>query len=290
MFKMTRHAYAWMTVAAAIAATVGKAYLPAVPSFRSLRKVIMQDPTEALAETAKAVREVAKTVGNAIDASRQAGGLLDRIFGPGVQDWVGRNWSDRQRARRVEAAIYDWARLEELLYKTAAELEAKGIKATRQVPPKIAISLIENATIEHDDELHSRWAKMLANALNPSAGEIEKKFVTTLAELTSRDVHAFDTLCKAWNALDKKKMIRDRTVQYGAAVDATDHDEISVITLNRLGLVAPGFTEFSTYSPPGHDDRYGDYAASGDPVRAYGDLGVVTITPFGEAFYEAVSS
>ncbi len=59
MFKMTRHAYAWMTVAAAIAATVGKAYLPAVPSFRSLRKVIMQDPTEALAETAKAVREVA---------------------------------------------------------------------------------------------------------------------------------------------------------------------------------------------------------------------------------------
>jgi hypothetical protein len=75
----------------------------------------MQDPTEALAETAKAVREVAKTVGNAIDTGRQAGGLLDRIFGPGVQDWVGRNWSDRQRALRVEAAIYDWARLEELL-------------------------------------------------------------------------------------------------------------------------------------------------------------------------------
>ena len=204
---------------------------------------------------------------------------------------MGRNWSDRQRARRVEAAIYDWARLEELLHKTAAELEAKGIKATRQVPPKIAISLIENATIEHDDELHSRWAKMLANALNPSVGEIEKKFVTTLAELTGRDVQVFDILCKEWNALDKTKLIRDGTVKYGAAVDAgKDHDEISIITLNRLGLVAPGFTEFSTYSPPRHNDRYGDYAASGDPVRAYGDLGVVTITPFGEAFYGAVSS
>jgi hypothetical protein len=108
----------------------------------------MQDPTETIAETAKAVREVAKTVGNAIDAGRQVGGLLDRIFGSGVEDWVARNWSDRQRTLRVEAAIYDWARLEELLYKTAAELEAKGIKTTRQVPPKIAISLIENATIE----------------------------------------------------------------------------------------------------------------------------------------------
>ncbi len=169
----------------------------------------MQDPTEALAETAKAVREVAKTVANAIDAGRQAGGLLDRIFGPGVQDWVGRKWSDRQRALRVAAAIYDWARLEELLYKTAVDLEAMGVKATRQIPPKIAISLIENATVEHDDELHSRWAKMLANALNPSAGEIEKKFITTLAELTSRDMQVFDILCKEWMARDKTKFTTD---------------------------------------------------------------------------------
>ena len=132
---------------------------------------------------------------------------------------------------------------------------------------------------------------MLANALNPSAGEIEKKFITTLAELTSRDVQVFDILCKEWMALDKTKFTTDGTVRHGPAVYAgKDHDEISVIALNRLGLVAPGFTEFSTYSPPGHDDRYGDDAASGDPVRAYGDLGGVTITPFGEAFYAAVSS
>ena len=80
MNLQSARSFAWMTEAAAIAAAVGEAYLPAVPSFRSLRRVIMQDPTEALAETAKAVREVAKTVGNAIDAGRQAGGLLDRIF------------------------------------------------------------------------------------------------------------------------------------------------------------------------------------------------------------------
>ena len=75
MNLQSARSFAWMTEAAAIAAAVGEAYLPAVPSFRSLRRVIMQDPTEALAETAKAVREVAKTVGNAINAGRQAGGL-----------------------------------------------------------------------------------------------------------------------------------------------------------------------------------------------------------------------
>ena len=78
---------------------------------------------------------------------------------------------------------------------------------------------------------------MLANALNPSVGEIEKKFVITLAELTSRDVQVLDILCKEWNALDKKKIARAGTVKYGAAVAAgKDDDEISVITLNRLGL------------------------------------------------------
>jgi hypothetical protein len=243
-----------------------------------------------LAENAKAVGEVAKTTSNAIDAVREAGGWLNRIFGSAIEDAVALHWSDRVRARRIEAAIFDWGRLAELVHKTATELKAKGIDTTRPVPPKIAIPLLENATMEDDDELHSKWAKLLANALNPSADDAQKKFVTTLAELTSRDVQVFEILCTEWKSVDKTKFTKDATLKYGPGVDAgKDHDEISVITLSRLGLIAPSFTESSAYSPPGHDDRFGDYGAGGDAVRAYGNLEIVTVTPFGEAFYRAVS-
>ena len=248
----------------------------------------MTDPTEALSETAKAVREVAKFGGSTIDAGRKAGGWLDRIFGGGIEDAVGLHWSDRIKARRIEAAIYDWARLESLLHKVATRLRAKGIDTTRVVPPKVALPLLEYATIEHDDDLHTLWANLLANGLDPSAQEIEKKFVSTLSELTSADAAVFAAICVDWETTNRHTDYEHPTLKFEPSVDGTkSHPEISVITLNRLGLVAPAFTEFDTYDPP---DTSG-WKASPDPIReslrVYGDLAFVTVTAFGDAFHKA---
>jgi len=135
----------------------------------------------------KAIQETAKLGGKAIDAGSRLGGWLDRIFGPLIEDAVGLHWSDRVRARRVEAAIYDWERLETLLHKVAARLKAQGVDTTRVVPPKVALPLIENATMEGDDDLRTLWANLLANGLDPSAGEIEKnmfqRFPNSRAEM-----------------------------------------------------------------------------------------------------------
>lgn len=40
-------------------------------------------------ESVKAVQEVAGAAGKAIDAARDAGRFLDRIFGKGIEDAVG---------------------------------------------------------------------------------------------------------------------------------------------------------------------------------------------------------
>jgi hypothetical protein len=105
------------------------------------------DEIEAITESAKAVQEVAKVGGKIIDAGREAGGLLNRLFGQGIEDAVALRWSDRVRARRIEAAIYDWERLTELVRKVDAHLNAKGVSTLRLVPPKVALALIENATV-----------------------------------------------------------------------------------------------------------------------------------------------
>lgn len=248
----------------------------------------MTDPTEALSESAKAVQEVAKLGGSAIDAGRKAGGWLDRIFGGSIEDAVGLHWSDRIKARRIEAAIYDWERLEQLVHGVDSRLKARGVNTTRFIPPKVALPLLENATIEHDDDLHTLWANLLANGLDPSADEIEKKYVSTLAELTSADAAVFAAICLDWLTSDRHTDWFHPTLKYEPFVDGTKcHPEISVITLNRLGLVASSFTEFNTFDPP---DR-GDWKASQEPtresVRVFGDLTSVTVTAFGEAFYKA---
>jgi hypothetical protein len=137
----------------------------------------MSEEGEILKEGAKAVTEVAKTTSKAIDATRSAGGWLDRIFGDGIEHAVARRWSDRELVRRIEAAILDWERLVLLMDKVQQNLRVAGIAHTRIPPPKIILPLLEHATMEHEDDLHTMYANLLTAAINPSAEEIERKFV-----------------------------------------------------------------------------------------------------------------
>src|SRR5712675_719678 len=131
----------------------------------------MSDEAKAIEEAAKAVQEVAKAGGKAIVAGQKAGGWLDRIFGGAVEDSVALVWSDRVKARRIAAAIYDWERLLLLLEKTRARLRKKRIVTTRIPPPKIMLPLLENATMETEDDLHTLWATLLATALDAKGAE-----------------------------------------------------------------------------------------------------------------------
>jgi hypothetical protein len=249
------------------------------------------DDTEAITESAKAVQEVAKVGGKAIDATREAGGWLDRIFGQGIEDSVALHWSDRVRARRIEAAIYDWERLTELMRKIDARLQAKGVNTLRLVPPKIALALIENATVEEEDDLHTLWANLFATGLDASAEEIHRKYVSTLADMTGADALVFKLIHDAWHDPNNKykSKFTEGALTYGPSVDGTaSHDALSVITLNRLGLISPAYIEIQVHDPPrGRDYEWGHRA---DAMQAYGDLTVVEVTAFGTAFYKAVMS
>ncbi len=248
------------------------------------------DPTEAITESAKALQEVAKTGGKLIDASGRAGGWLDRIFGQGIEDTVALHWSDRIRARRIERAIYDWERLTELMRKVDSRLNAKSIPNLRLVPPKIALAIIEHATVEDDNDLHSLWANLLTTGLDAAADQIHKKYISVLADLTRDDAVVFKALCQQWLDPNKPpKPDRYGSLTYGPAVDgAASHDTVSIITLNRLGLISPGYIDFTSYAPNEERDYKNPEPFNGTDVRTYGNLDVVEVTDFGIAFYKAV--
>ncbi len=193
------------------------------------------------------------------------------------------------RARRIEAAIYDWERLTDLTRKVNARLKAKGITALRLVPPKIALALIENATVEYDDDLHTLWANLFASGLDAAADQIHRKHVSTLSDMTREDAVVFKSIYETWCDPNNKYKAKHSygSLRYGPSVDGTaSHAPVPVITLNRLGLISPAYTEFRTYGPP--KDPYDNFGARSDEMRAYGDLEVVEVTEFGVAFYKAV--
>ena len=249
----------------------------------------MADEIEAVTEAAKAVQEVAKTGGQAIDAGRSVGGFLDRVFGRAIEDTVGRYWTDKVAAKRIEAAIYSWERLELLLHKAKKRLEKKGVVDIRAIPPKVALPLLEYATVEHEEDLHTLWANLLATGMDAHEEEIHRKYVTTLGEMTAVDAFVLASMFEQAETEISKKEIRDLSLTYGPGVDGThSYDPVSVITLNWLGLIEPAYIKFKTFAPGGHDDRYGEYGPTQDDVSFPGDLSSVIITPLGCAFGRAV--
>ena len=114
-------------------------------------------------ESAKAIQEVAKTARTGIEATRRLGGLVSTIINEPVEAVVGM-FTDRLQFMRAERQLRLADRWREIL----RERKIQG--GLRTVPPKLALPIIENASLEEDDELQDLWANLLASAVDPRPG------------------------------------------------------------------------------------------------------------------------
>jgi hypothetical protein len=59
----------------------------------------------------------------------------------------------------------------------------------RTIPLKVGLPLLDNATLEEDDELQDLWARLLVNGGDANSDTVLRRaFVTVLAEMTLLDV------------------------------------------------------------------------------------------------------
>jgi len=180
-----------------------------------------------------------------------------------------------------------------LLYlqkKTNARLVKQGVSVTRPVATKVALPLIEFASLEDDNYLHTLWANLLASALDDKGDIIERKFISVLADLAPNDAQILAGIYNEWQFSSHRETFSIGDIKYGESVDGSaSHNEISIITLNRLGLITPSYTEFKPYDESAFDKDFGIQLLNIDPIKAYGNLETITVTPFGEAFCKAVN-
>ena len=148
----------------------------------------MRNFIDPASEHAKAVAEVAKTAGKAIDASREAGGFISRFIGGPLEQGMG-IFEDRLRYMR-------WERQVRLMRRTEEVLHELGINSpTRPVPMKIAIPLFQAASMEEDDSLQDRWVNLLVNVANTNSGvEVNRSYIEILSQITPLEAQILDTL------------------------------------------------------------------------------------------------
>lgn len=238
-------------------------------------------------EGAKATREVAKTGGKLVDAGREVGAFFNKIFGETLVNLVDLKWTDRIKARRIEAAIYDWVRLEKLFQRAKQELENSGVKKTKALPPKIALPLIEHATVEHEKVVQEMWAKLLATALTPAAQVVTRTYITVLEELTAEDARALQKMYHDWQDYKDREPMRSGPIEFDWGIDAPSRPPGLAVKFFRLGLVAPTTIKISVHQPP-ERSRYGDHSGTSEDVVVPGDLESLKFTSFGESFCKAV--
>lgn len=230
--------------------------------------------TEEIIETAKAVSKTAEATDRAISALQDAGGFFSRVFGPLIEDSVGLV-GDRVKFLRAERAVL-------LAHKVNERLKVKGIEKTIAVPPKIAIPLIEAATLENDENLHDLWANLLSNAMDPATAQnIRKLHVSVLEELEPLDANILRKLVDEYNQqfssrppgevlFDSRKLTASLRLSHSQA-------EIALLNLMRLGCIKPGQVRNNSASFGGH------------PVVAYKGTDQVHISALGLSLVEAVS-
>lgn len=147
---------------------------------------------EEISESAKAIQEVAKTTREGIEATQKLGSFVARVTNESIEAVTG-ILSDRLRFMR-------WERQLRLRDRCLEIIRDRGLTGSFNIiSPKLALPIIENASLEENDELQDLWAYLLASAIDPNFnGTVRATFIDIIKQLEVVDVHILSFIYKAY--------------------------------------------------------------------------------------------
>ena len=84
-------------------------------------------------------------------------------------------------------------------------LTEKGITDTKAVPPKIALPIFEDSSLEDDPNIQSLWNHLLANAMNPQFNDdIRYGFIEMIKNITGIEAKLLNNF---YDLLQKKNKL-----------------------------------------------------------------------------------
>lgn len=189
----------------------------------------------------KAVEEMAKTAGKAIDAANRVGQFIAEYIKGSLEQGFG-IFEDKLRYIR-------WERRMRLMDRATQFLHARGLKhPTRPVPMNIAIPILQLGSMEEDDELQDLWARLLVNAGDAGSGiTVQAAFLGILQNLSPFDarvleqIYSFDDETgperKDIYTMDLPEKIHLSRPDPPNHLTPSREVEVSLGNLGRLGLI-----------------------------------------------------
>ena len=233
----------------------------------------MEPDSQSIKEVAKAAAEVSKFGTQTVQTTEKILGFIAKVLKSPAEDTAG-IIGDRLK-------LFRWERQLAYVDKVNNILLAKGITDTKAVPPKFSLPIIENASLEDDDELQKLWAIMLANAMNPTfTVNMRTAFIDIIKSLTTLDVKILKTFYEAlkqnstidWNNVLNYSLKREQICQL-LSMSQEDY-EVSVFNLFRVQCLAPAIIT-------------GGVSMGTEPLTVYKGSKAVTLTPLGVDFIKS---
>jgi hypothetical protein len=156
--------------------------------------------------------------------------MLKRIAGP-LADEIGESLGVVARHYRFRLGV-------KMLQKTQRMLREAGI-TPQAVPPRLFLPILENASIQDDEDLHTRWAALLANAAT-SPKSVHPSYIEILKQLDPQDAALLDKLydySKETHNSAVRPWMNATYAEKAERLEAGDNPEIAFNNLVRLGLI-----------------------------------------------------
>jgi hypothetical protein len=130
------------------------------------------DPATTQA-VAKAAEESAKTAGKGLEIVHDTGGYLrGDLVGVAGGAWL----------HEIHARLRD-----KLRRRTEQILRERDVQDVIELSPNMAVALIAGAQEEGREELMELWARLLANAMDPSLNTVRHSFIATVTNMDPVD-------------------------------------------------------------------------------------------------------
>jgi Abortive infection alpha len=133
-----------------------------------------------------------------VEAAKQAhlGDLLHKIAEPLAEE-IGESLGVWARHYRFRLGL-------RMLQKTERMLKDAGF-APQAVPPRLFLPILENASVEDDEDVQSRWAALLANAAADTV-DVHPSYIEILRQFTPQDAVLLDKLHDACESKRTRKV------------------------------------------------------------------------------------
>jgi len=225
-------------------------------------------------EIAKAIQETAKLGQSGLEIADKAGSFLAKVF--------------KEPAYEISGIIHDklrfirWKNMVRMSEEVDKILKEKQVTSTRTVQLKMALPILEEASLEDDPSLQSLWNHLLANAMNPDFNdEIRYGFIDMIKNITGIEARILSELYNSLERDDRllplnhihKYSFKEENIIMNLQI-SPDLYAISINNLMRMQLLSPAVFK-------------GGMSIGGEAVTIFKGIEAVTMTPLGVKFVEA---